>query len=71
MKGVNKMFPSTVKLSSWTLIAFNAFTRYQNNTLPTSGDINCPRSIILNFFNETDFEFLCQEKNITHYKIRG
>lgn len=64
------MFSSPSRLSSWTLIAFSAFMRYQNNTLPISGDINCPRSIILNFFNETDFVFLCQEKNITHYKIR-
>ena len=64
------MFHGSVKLSSWTLIAFDAFIRYRNNTLPISGSINCPRSIILDFFNEADFEFLCQEKNITHYKIR-
>ena len=63
--------PRPVELDVWNLIAFNALTRFQENKLPNSGIIRCPRSIILQFFDRTDFEYLYQEKNNSYYKLKG
>lgn len=44
----------------WAKTARTYFDRYLNKRLATEGVFKCPREFILLFFNENDFELLCQ-----------
>lgn len=63
------MYLKAIQVGKWHYSATLAYLRFLTKQLPEQGAISCPITVLLQYFTEENFSFICQSQNKTFYKL--